>query len=56
MPRVLEAKLLAEGKKFAIVVSRFNDFITETLVSGALDPHSGGSVGGDSPTPGMELF
>ncbi len=37
MPRVLEAKLLAEGKKFAIVVSRFNDFITEKLVSGALD-------------------
>ncbi len=35
MPRVLEAKLLAEGKKFAIVVSRFNDFITEKLVSGA---------------------
>ncbi len=37
MPRVLEAKLLAEGKKFALVVSRFNDFITEKLVSGALD-------------------
>ncbi|MBL0713183.1 MAG: 6,7-dimethyl-8-ribityllumazine synthase [Desulfosarcina sp.] len=37
MPRILEAKLLAEGKKFAIVVSRFNDFITEKLVSGALD-------------------
>lgn len=37
MPRILEAKLLAEGKKFAIVASRFNDFITEKLVSGALD-------------------
>ncbi|MDJ0888578.1 MAG: 6,7-dimethyl-8-ribityllumazine synthase [Desulfobacterales bacterium] len=37
MPRILEAKLLAEGKKFAVVVSRFNDFITEKLVSGALD-------------------
>ena len=37
MPRILEAKLLAEGKKFALVVSRFNDFITEKLVSGALD-------------------
>jgi 6,7-dimethyl-8-ribityllumazine synthase len=37
MPRILEAKLLAEGKKFALVMSRFNDFITEKLVSGALD-------------------
>ncbi len=37
MPRVLEAKLLAEGKKFALIMSRFNDFITEKLVAGALD-------------------
>lgn len=37
MPRVIEANLIAEGKKFGIVVSRFNDFITEKLVGGALD-------------------
>jgi 6,7-dimethyl-8-ribityllumazine synthase len=37
MPRVLEAKLLAEGKKFALIMSRFNDFISEKLVAGALD-------------------
>ena len=37
MPKIIEAKLLAEGKKFAIVVSRFNDFITEKLLQGALD-------------------
>lgn len=37
MPRILEAKLLAEGKKFALIMSRFNDFITEKLVSGAVD-------------------
>jgi len=37
MPKILEANLIAEGKKFGIVVSRFNDFITEKLVSGALD-------------------
>ena len=37
MPEVLEAKLIAEAKKFAIVVSRFNDFITEKLINGALD-------------------
>ena len=37
MPKILEANLLAEGKTFGIVVSRFNEFITEKLVSGALD-------------------
>jgi 6,7-dimethyl-8-ribityllumazine synthase len=37
MPRIHEAKLLAEGKKFALIVSRFNDFITERLLDGALD-------------------
>ena len=37
MPKILEAKLIAEGKKFALVVSRFNDFITEKLLSGAID-------------------
>jgi 6,7-dimethyl-8-ribityllumazine synthase len=37
MPKFHEAKLNAEGKKFALVVSRFNDFITEKLLSGALD-------------------
>ncbi|MEJ2041121.1 MAG: 6,7-dimethyl-8-ribityllumazine synthase [Desulfosarcinaceae bacterium] len=33
----IEANLVAEGKKFAIVVSRFNDFITDKLVGGAVD-------------------
>jgi 6,7-dimethyl-8-ribityllumazine synthase len=37
MPKFHEAKLVAEGKKFALVVSRFNDFITEKLLNGALD-------------------
>ena len=37
MPKILEGKLLAEGKKFALVVSRFNDFITDRLVGGAMD-------------------
>jgi 6,7-dimethyl-8-ribityllumazine synthase len=37
MPKIIEGKLNAEGKKFAIVASRYNDFITERLVSGALD-------------------
>lgn len=37
MPKILEANLLAEGKKFAVVVSRFNDFITDRLLAGAVD-------------------
>jgi 6,7-dimethyl-8-ribityllumazine synthase len=37
MPKIIEANLLAEGKKFGLVVSRFNDFITEKLFKGALD-------------------
>ena len=37
MSNVIEGKLLAEGKKFALVVSRFNDFITGRLLSGAVD-------------------
>jgi 6,7-dimethyl-8-ribityllumazine synthase len=37
MPKIFEAKLNAEGKRFALVVSRFNDFISEKLLSGALD-------------------
>ncbi len=37
MPKVTEGKLNAKGLKFGIVVSRFNDFICERLLSGALD-------------------
>ncbi|MDQ0509004.1 6,7-dimethyl-8-ribityllumazine synthase [Aedoeadaptatus ivorii] len=33
----IEGKLTGRGKKFAIVVSRFNDFITGKLLDGALD-------------------
>ncbi|MDZ7580900.1 MAG: 6,7-dimethyl-8-ribityllumazine synthase [Deltaproteobacteria bacterium] len=37
MVKILEGQLIAEGKRFGIVVSRFNDFITEKLLGGALD-------------------
>jgi 6,7-dimethyl-8-ribityllumazine synthase len=37
MPRFFEGKLTAEGLRFAIVVSRWNSFITEELLGGALD-------------------
>lgn len=35
--RVMEGKLVAEGLQFGIVVSRFNEFISSRLLSGALD-------------------
>ena len=35
--KVIEGKLWAEGFRFGIVVSRFNSFITERLLEGALD-------------------
>jgi len=37
MSNIIEAGLSASGKTFAIVVSRFNDFITDRLVGGAID-------------------
>jgi len=37
MANVFEGKLSAEGLRFAIVVSRFNSFITERLLAGAMD-------------------
>lgn len=37
MPIIIEGKLLAEGKTFALIASRFNDFITDKLVGGAVD-------------------
>ena len=35
--KIMEGMLRGEGKSFAIVVSRFNDFITSKLLDGALD-------------------
>ena len=37
MPRFIEGKLDATGLKFGIIVSRFNSFIAERLLEGALD-------------------
>ena len=37
MPKVLEGKLVSKGKKYGIVVSRFNEFISNKLLGGALD-------------------
>ena len=35
--KILEGQLNSEGKKIAIVASRFNEFITSKLISGAVD-------------------
>ena len=37
MSRVFEGQLSAQGLRFAVVVSRFNSFITERLLAGAMD-------------------
>ena len=37
MPQFFEGKLEAKGLKFGIVVSRFNSFISERLLEGAVD-------------------
>ena len=37
MPKIIEGKIIAKGMKFAIVASRFNDFICGRLVDGAMD-------------------
>lgn len=37
MPTHIEGDLVADGHQFAVVVGRFNEFITEALLDGALD-------------------
>lgn len=37
MIKTYEGKVLAKGKRFGIVVARFNEFISERLLEGALD-------------------
>jgi 6,7-dimethyl-8-ribityllumazine synthase len=37
MSKIYEGKLIAKGFKFGVVVGRFNEFITNKLLGGALD-------------------
>jgi len=37
MANFIQGQLNAAGERFAIVVSRFNDLITERLTTGAID-------------------
>jgi len=37
MVKTIQGQLIAKGKKFGIIASRFNDFITNRLLEGCLD-------------------
>lgn len=37
MANVIKSDLMAKGKKFAIVISRFNEFISSKLLEGCID-------------------
>lgn len=37
MVKTIQGQLIAKGKKFGIVASRFNDFITNRLLEGCMD-------------------
>lgn len=37
MPRTIEGQLVATGKKFGLICSRFNEFIVKKLLDGCLD-------------------
>lgn len=46
----LEGSTSAPGLRLAIVVARFNDFVTERLLAGALDALAAAGVGSDDVT------
>ncbi len=37
LPKIIEGKIVAKEMKFGLVASRFNDFICERLIGGAVD-------------------
>ncbi|MDX9724509.1 MAG: 6,7-dimethyl-8-ribityllumazine synthase [Myxococcota bacterium] len=48
MPRIIEGHLSGVGKRFAIVLGRFNAFLSDRLLEGALDTlHRHGVLDGD---------
>jgi 6,7-dimethyl-8-ribityllumazine synthase len=50
MAATIQGSYQGEGRRFALVVSRFNDFIAGRLVEGALDAFSRHGVGDDDVT------
>lgn len=51
-PRTHQGKPDAKGKRFAVIASRFNDFVVGRLLTGALDALTGAGVQPDD----VELF
>jgi 6,7-dimethyl-8-ribityllumazine synthase len=47
MPRTIEGRQAAQGFRFALVVSRYHDFVTDRLQAGALAALSAAGVRGD---------
>lgn len=37
MAKIIEGNMIAKGKKFGLIVSRFNDFISKELLAGCTD-------------------
>ncbi|MBN1893277.1 6,7-dimethyl-8-ribityllumazine synthase [bacterium] len=37
MPNIIQGQFIAKGRRYGILVSRFNEFITQRLLEGALD-------------------
>ena len=37
MPKIIEGALISKGKKYGIVIARFNEFISNKLLGGAID-------------------
>lgn len=50
MPNTIQGNLNSTGLKFAIVASRFNDFVTNRLLGGALDALERTGTSGDDIT------
>ncbi|MCC6438007.1 MAG: 6,7-dimethyl-8-ribityllumazine synthase, partial [Acidimicrobiales bacterium] len=50
MPRIIEGSLGGEGRRVAIAVARWNEFITERLLHGALDTLRRSGVADDDTT------
>lgn len=45
MANLIKADLIAKGKKFAIVISRFNEFVSSKLLEGCIDTLTRHGVG-----------
>ena len=48
MAKVYQGHLIGKGKKFAVVVSRFNEFVSSRLLAGALDAFERHGVAADA--------